>query len=533
MPAQGKARIKAEFGDFQTPKVLAERICALLVERGLHPAGVLEPTCGSGAFLDAAIRVFPSARRLIGCDINPRYVAEAKSLLRESHPAADIQVRRTDFFRTDWAEVLTELPKPLLILGNPPWVTSAELGSLGSSNLPEKTNFQRQRGIDALMGKSNFDISEWMLLRGLEWIEGQEATLAVLCKVAVARKVLRHAWKHGHRLRNAEVHRIDAFKYFGASVDACLFIVSGAPQAGEAECAVYDSLQATGSSSLFGFKDGELVADLQLYDRWKHLAGTGPQYYQWRSGVKHDCSKVMELRRCGPGSYVNGFQQEVGIERRFLFPMLKGSELTNGVVAKPTRWMLVTQSATGQDTARIESEAPRTWRYLCAHADWLNRRGSTIYQNRPRFSVFGVGAYAFQPWRVAIAGFYKKLNFQVVGSFEDKPIVLDDTCYFVPCGSQAEAVCVHGLLHSKPAQEFLNAFVFWDSEAACNGRATRPPGPASCRSRGRRGTRALRSATPPNWYGLDPNRFTLIVGPHRACRRPERPAVPTKPCNDG
>ncbi len=34
------------------------------------------------------------------------------------------------------------------------------------------------------------------------------------------------------------------------------------------------------------------------------------------------------------------------------------------------------------------------------------------------------------------------------GSFEDKPIVLDDTCYFVPCGSKAEAVCVHGLTSS-------------------------------------------------------------------------------------
>ena len=32
--------------------------------------------------------------------------------------------------------------------------------------------------------------------------------------------------------------------------------------------------------------------------------------------------------------------------------------------------------------------------------------------------------------------------------FEDKPIVLDDTCYFVPCGSQAEAVCVHDLTSS-------------------------------------------------------------------------------------
>ena len=35
-------------------------------------------------------------------------------------------------------------------------------------------------------------------------------------------------------------------------------------------------------------------------------------------------------------------------------------------------------------------------------------------------------AYTFEPWRVAISGFYKKLNFRVVGSFEGKPIVLDD-----------------------------------------------------------------------------------------------------------
>ena len=239
-------------------------------------------------------------------------------------------------------------------------------------------------------------------------------------------------------------------------------MVSGSSRRGEVECAVYDSLEAAAPSSRFGLRDGELVADLELYERWKHLAG--PQRYRWRSGVKHDCSKVMELRRCGPDSYVNGFQEEVRIEPRFLFPMLKSSEVANGTVAKPTRWMLVTQSTIGDDTNRIESEAPQTWRYLCAHADRLDRRGSTIYRNRARFSVFGVGPYTFAPWRVAISGFYKKLDFRTVGPYEGKPIVLDDTCYFVPCGSKAEADCVHHLLHSEPAQELLGAFTFWDSK---------------------------------------------------------------------
>ncbi len=358
--------------------------------------------------------------------------------------------------------MLTELPEPLLILGNPPWVTSAQLSSLGSSNLPPKANFRGHRGIDALMGKSNFDISEWMLLRAFEWIEGQKASLAVLCKVTVARRVLLHAWRHGQRLRNAALHRINAVKHFGASVDAGLLIVSGSPQHGEVECAVYDSLEAALPSSRFGLWDGELVADLELYDRWKHLMG--PQLYRWRSGVKHDCSKVMELRRSSRGSYVNGFEEEIELERRFLFPMLKSSELANGDVVKPKRWMLVTQSAIGQDTAPIEYEAPLTWRYLCGHADRLDRRNSTIYRNRPRFSVFGVGAYTFSPWRVAISGFYKKLRFRVVGSFEDRPIVLDDTCYFIPCDSKAEAVLVRDLLHSDPARQLLNAFVFLDSK---------------------------------------------------------------------
>ncbi len=221
-----------------------------------------------------------------------------------------------------------------------------------------RPNFQGHRGLDALTGRGNFDIFEWMILRTLEWIEGREASLALLCKVAVVRRVLRRVWGYGHRLRNAEIHRIDAVKHFGASVDACLFTISGSPRRGASECAVYDSLDAAVPSSRFGLPDGELVADPRLYDRWRHLIGL--QRCRWRSGVKHDCSKVMELRRCGPDSYVNGFREEVQLEPRFLFPMLKSSEVANGAVVEPTRWMLVTQATIGEGTNRIKSEAPRT-----------------------------------------------------------------------------------------------------------------------------------------------------------------------------
>ena len=78
--------------------------------------------------------------------------------------------------------------------------------------------------------------------------------------------------------------------------------------------------------------------------------------------------------------------------------------------------------------------------------------------------MFGVGDYAFAPWKVAISGFYKRLEFCVLGRFHRKPIVLDDTAYFLPCRTRAEAVLLVALLHSRPAQEFLHSLIFWDAK---------------------------------------------------------------------
>src|SRR5207248_8948112 len=63
-------------------------------------------------------------------------------------------------------------------------------------------------GIAARTGKSNFDISEWMLIRLLRALRGRAATLAMLCKTATARKVLRYAWQNEGRIETAALYRI-------------------------------------------------------------------------------------------------------------------------------------------------------------------------------------------------------------------------------------------------------------------------------------------------------------------------------------
>jgi hypothetical protein len=125
--------------------------------------------------------------------------------------------------------------------------------------------------------------------------------------------------------------------------------------------------------------------------------------------------------------------ENVDIEREHLYPMLKSSDVANGNTRATDRLMLVPQTIIGGDTHRLADTSPKTWAYLQKHASLLDRRGSNIYRNRPRFSIFGVGDYSFSPWKVAISGLYKSLNFRVVGPIAGRPTVLDDTINFIPC----------------------------------------------------------------------------------------------------
>ncbi len=461
MITKRKTKQIIELGDFQTPPQLAGEICRLLAEKGISPASILEPTCGKGNFLFAALSQFPRTRKAFGIELNPEHYRAAKQELLRKPFAGKAHIINGSFFYMDWKTIIAGFPEPILVVGNPPWVTNSELESLGSSNLPDKENFQGHNGLDAITGKSNFDISEWMMLKMVDSLNGYGATIALLCKTSVARKVLLHAWKTRIGLQRGEMYIIDAMKHFNAAVEACLLVLQFGEVDAGMTCSIFRDLHDTEPETTITYRSGTLISDLKTYNRWKHLEGTSP--FKWRSGVKHDCSKVMELRK-ETGGYRNGLGEVVDIEDTFVYPMMKSSDLASRNKIIPRRWMIVTQKRVGDDTDIIREQAPKTWDYLESHAALLDRRGSSIYQKRPRFAVFGIGPYTFAPHKVAISGFYKNLSFKKIGSYEGKPIVLDDTCYFLPCRNQHQADCLWTLLNSGPAREFFSAYVFWDSK---------------------------------------------------------------------
>lgn len=452
-------KTKMEYGDFQTPRGLADAVAAFLRDSGIFPSVIVEPTCGQGSFAAAANGVFHKPHQIFAFDINADYISALRKQVRDA-TKGHWHVAQQDFFTFDWKEFFAPFHGEILVLGNPPWVTNAALGVMGSANLPEKTNFQNHVGFAAKTGKANFDISEWMLIKLLEALDRQRGCLAMLCKTSTARKVLRHGWLNRFNIGRASLHLIDAALHFGVSVDACLLVVhTGVPDL-LPTAGVYSDLTFDHKLTTFGLVGRDLVADVDEYSRLRDLDGVA--YYTWRSGVKHDAASTMEFKK-SDDTLVNGFDEYIKIEPTYLFPLLKSSDLANDRLI-PQRYVLVTQRKPGDDTEIIKKTAPKTWAYLLRHADVLDRRQSIIYQKRPRFSVFGVGDYTFAPWKVAISGLYKNCRFVVVGKHKNKPVVLDDTCYSIACGSEQEATFVCHLLNSDVTKRFLHSLVFFDAK---------------------------------------------------------------------
>jgi methylase of polypeptide subunit release factors len=456
MIGSAKTKQVKEFGDFQTPSELAVEVCQLLSRLNIQPNSIIEPTCGIGNFIGAAKNTLHYAD-IYGFDISAKYTEISENQFDKDKK---IKIETANFFEKDWKKFIENLPQPILIFGNPPWVTNSQLSVLDSKNLPEKENFQNFSGLDAMTGKSNFDISEWMLIKLFEALDTQTAYLAMICKTSVARKVLKYAWKNKIYLANSAIYRIETEKYFNASVDSCLLVCEFSDNENKTTARIFENLNAGNSVQVIGYKNNELIASIPLYEKWKHL--NGGSGIKWRSGIKHDCSKVMELSKVGD-KYKNGFGELIDLETDFVYPILKSSDIANGNL-EPRRWVLVTQKTVKEDTAKISEIAPKTWNYLLSKAENLDNRKSSIYQKSPRFSIFGVGDYSFSPWKVAISGFYKKLNFSVIGSHENKPIVLDDTCYFIPFESESEAYKICKLLNSDIGREFFETYIFWDAK---------------------------------------------------------------------
>jgi hypothetical protein len=484
-------RVRRDLGDFQTPPGLVREILAYLGPIGRRWPRVLEPGCGRGHFIAGLLAVSDPPAEIQGIEIQGGHARAARAVSRVGGtPGVRVKVAHRDLFDIDLSRDLRWRGHgPLLVIGNPPWVTNSELGSMENSTRPPRRNIKGLRGLEAVTGSSNFDVTEAIWLKLAFELAQERPTIALLCKTSVARTVLQFAHKAGLAIEMASIHRIDAPRWFGASVDACLFCVTlgaktdsgprvqvtpghaGAITSRTSEPAgpgslripVYADLGQSKPEALMGFAGGWLIADLPSYQDWAIADGVCPM--EWRQGMKHDAAAVMELSRDrAHGWWCNRHGEVVDVEPDFIYPLVKGTDLTRPVEGRTDRAILVTQEHLGADTASIADRAPRLWAYLQAHAASFSRRKSSIYRGRPPFSLFGIGPYSFAAYKVAISGMLKRPLFRALGPIDGRPTMLDDTCYFLPCATAEEGAIVAALCNDPLVLGLMSAITFRDAK---------------------------------------------------------------------
>ncbi len=447
-------------GDFQTPVQLARNVISRLYADGLQWERILEPTCGQGNFIRVCIEQAAGVREIIGLEIQQSYVEQSKRIRSE---LVRISIYQQDIFDINLATSLQwNTLSPLLVVGNPPWITNAEQGRLNGKNLPGKSNFQRLSGLDAITGKSNFDIAEAVWLKLIHEFVGEPVTIALLCKTSVARRVAQFVLDRKLPVNSMSLYHIEAQRWFNVAVDAGLFRLDLNQGEISYDVAEYDNLLDASHTRTFGFYGNNIVADLDSYRQVADLEGTSQLI--WRQGVKHDAAKVMELTY-RDSVLTNGYGDLVDIEKDYLYPLLKSSDvqsISSGFV--PRKYVIATQKKVGQQTLHLRDTAPKLWRYLNLHADQMDSRKSSIYKNAPRFSMFGVGKYSFQPYKVVVSGFYLPARFVVVSEYQGKPVLSDDTCYSLSFDEEWMAYLVCALLNHPKVSQFLASITFSDSK---------------------------------------------------------------------
>jgi hypothetical protein len=458
---------RREYGDFQTPTELTDQICSLLEKNNVAPHSIIEPTFGKGSFIISALRYFKSVRYILGVEIYDRYIWESKFKILEyflDNPQLtkpDIVLFKYDIFAFDLNKIISYITEPLLVIGNPPWITNSELSVLNSNNLPPKSNIKNHKGLDAITGKGNFDIGEYIALMMLENFDRFNGNMAFLIKNSVIRNLVHDLRKFKFRISNIKSYRIDTKKHFNASVDASLFSCNFNKTNGNIVCENFDFSNPNIELNKFGWHEDKFIADVKTYQQSRKYDGVSP--FEWRQGVKHDCSKVFELSRID-NKFINGFNEEVDIEKDLVYGLIKSSDLNGTVINRPRKCVIITQHHINEDTAFIEKKCPKLYGYLCKNDQLINNRKSSIYKGKHRFSLFGIGEYSFKPYKIAVSGLYKSPSFTLLLPENDKPLMVDDTCYILGFEELSNAIFTWCILSDIKVIELLKSISFNDSK---------------------------------------------------------------------
>lgn len=204
-----------------------------------------------------------------------------------------------------------------------------------------KANFKGLKGIDAITGASNFDICEYIILQLIHEYRDTNTVISMLCKTSVARNVFKELKRNDIPFSKCDILEFNASKVFGINAGACILVIQLTEKQSTSDyCNVYDFDYPETVKTQIEYLNGQFYSNLD-----KNIDNfDGHCCFEWRQGVKHDCSKVMELTLNG-GILRNGQREAVQIEDDIVFPLIKSSMFKSPIIHSFSKFVIVTQKS--------------------------------------------------------------------------------------------------------------------------------------------------------------------------------------------
>lgn len=153
-------------------------------------------------------------------------------------------------------------------------------------------------------------------------------------------------------------------------------------------CRYYDFYTGAFQKS-YGWKNDRFVSDIEEYDKAAMIDGVSELV--WRSGVKHDCSKVMELI-VRSGRYENGFRETVDVEPVCIYPLIKSSDIGNGFSGEVRKYIVLPHRSLAEPNSAMKQRTPLTYAYFESMVNcWMGEKAP---------STKGSLAFVYLGWEI-------------------------------------------------------------------------------------------------------------------------------------
>jgi hypothetical protein len=477
-------RVRHALGEYYTPGWLADWVLQTTGWQGDPAQRLLDPTCGSGAFLLAALRAVRAwwerngrprpaqelcrqvQANVVGFDVNPLAVLTARAnylIALRDWLAADAcprpSIERRDVILTPPDD--TSAGTFDFVVGNPPWIAW--------DHLPVH---DRQATMPLWQHYGLFTLSASAARHG-----GGKKDLSMLLTYVAADRYLRCGGRLGFVITQT-VFQSHASGDGAANWTSVLVLERGRPtvypvpyvkwlpdgtrQSHEARPV---DPQRPGSPWLLvpeGLAGLDALAGPSDYEAHLGANTGGANGVYWLEVLGADAAGLRVRNVADRGKHALA-STEQHVEPELVYPLLRWGDVQRWQARPSTHLLLVQDPATrrGLDLAQLQTRCPQTYAYLRGFRALLERRAAyRRYQGAgPFYAMYNVGPYTVAPWKVVWRRMDRRLRAAVAGQCEVpraglRPIVPQETCVLVAVDSAEEAHYLCALLNSS-----LSAFL--------------------------------------------------------------------------